>query len=348
MRVFIITFSILLLFTSTGFTFEYPVNFQDYDYTTEEYRKYETSIHFDFYTNKIGKGVNKFWHADNIISVETQSVPRTNNDTLYSTVVIDTREGATFTLPDTGDRYISAIIFDELHYPYGMIHKPGEHKVEVASDYAFIIIRTAVNSTDSKDIKYVTEVIQPQIKVKAKSHIEYTPPKYDSDKLTKLRKALTAEGVKLANFSDLYHEHEASLQDKEKEWQGLLATTVAWGIIPATESTFIMKNPQLPADRCYTATYQVPPHNAFWSITLYDKESMIFSNTNSILNEDNVVFNKDGSFTAFFGSVEQCGDVNNRVDTVEGFNYLMRVYKATMDKLPTYEENFPELEEVKK
>ena len=133
-------------------------------------------------------------------------------------------------------------------------------------------------------------------------------------KLAELRKALTVEGVKLANFSDLYHEREASLQDREKEWNGLLATTVAWGIIPATESTFIMKNPQLPADRCYTATYQVPPHNAFWSITLYDKESMIFSNTNSILNEDNVVFNKDGSFTAFFGSVEQCGDVNNRVD----------------------------------
>ncbi len=316
MRILIILISTTLLSISTGFTFEFPVDFKTYGFTTEEYRRYETSMHFDFYTNKLdeGVGINRFWHASNIVSVETQSVPRTNNDTLYSTAVIDTRGGASFVLPDTGDRYISAIIFDELHYPYGMIHKPGEHKIEVASDYAFIIIRTAVNSTDPKDLKYVTEVIQPQIMVKAKSHITYTPPKYDAEKLAELRKALTVEGVKLANFSDLYHEREASLQDREKEWNGLLATTVAWGIIPATESTFIMKNPQLPADRCYTATYQVPPHNAFWSITLYDKESMIFSNTNSILNEDNVVFNKDGSFTAFFGSVEQCGDVNNRVD----------------------------------
>ena len=61
-----------------------------------------------------------------------------------------------------------------------------------------------------------------------------------------------------------------------------------------------------------------------------------------------ISFNKDGSFTAYFGSVEQCGDVNNRLDTVDGFNYLMRVYKATMEKLPAYEANFPELEEVKK
>lgn len=36
--------------------------------------------------------------------------------------------------------------------------------------------------------------------------------------------------------------------------------------------------------------------------------------------------NPDGTFTAYFGSAELCGDVPNRLDAPEGWNFMMRVY----------------------
>ena len=37
--------------------------------------------------------------------------------------------------------------------------------------------------------------------------------------------------------------------------------------------------------------------------------------------------NADGTFTVHFGSKEVCGDVPNRLDAPEGWNFLMRVYR---------------------
>ena len=48
---------------------------------------------------------------------------------------------------------------------------------------------------------------------------------------------------------------------------------------------------------------------------------------NSILNASNTKMNADGTFTVYFGSKEACGDVPNRLDVSEGWNFLMRVYR---------------------
>ena len=48
---------------------------------------------------------------------------------------------------------------------------------------------------------------------------------------------------------------------------------------------------------------------------------------NNILNASNTKMNPDGTFTVYFGSKEQCGDVANRLDVPEGWNFLMRVYR---------------------
>ena len=37
--------------------------------------------------------------------------------------------------------------------------------------------------------------------------------------------------------------------------------------------------------------------------------------------------NEDGTFTAYFGSEELCGNRANRVDITEGWNFLMRIYR---------------------
>jgi Protein of unknown function (DUF1214) len=74
------------------------------------------------------------------------------------------------------------------------------------------------------------------------------------------------------------------------------------------------------------ATYTVPENKGFWSITVYGADGYM-KNANSVLNKYNTKFNPDGTFTAYFGSEEICGDVPNRLDAPEGWNFLMRVYR---------------------
>jgi hypothetical protein len=37
--------------------------------------------------------------------------------------------------------------------------------------------------------------------------------------------------------------------------------------------------------------------------------------------------NADGGFTVHFGSAETCGEAPNRLDTTDGWNFLMRIYR---------------------
>ena len=79
-----------------------------------------------------------------------------------------------------------------------------------------------------------------------------------------------------------------------------------------------------------------------WSITVYGDDGYM-KNENSILNDANVKLNDDGSFTAYFGSRQSCGDVPNRLYVSDGWNFLMRIYRpgpSVLDgsyKLPTVE-----------
>jgi len=53
----------------------------------------------------------------------------------------------------------------------------------------------------------------------------------------------------------------------------------------------------------------------------------------NILNAANTKMNADGTFTVLFGSKDVCGDVPNRLDAPEGWNFLMRVYRPGLSVL---------------
>lgn len=105
-----------------------------------------------------------------------------------------------------------------------------------------------------------------------------------------------------------------------------LAAAGAWGLFPNRDATYINYDPDLPASGCYGATYRVPDNRAFWSITVYGDDGYMKSE-NSILNGSNVELKPDGTFVARFGSPAACGDVANRLDISEGWNFLMRIYR---------------------
>ena len=105
-----------------------------------------------------------------------------------------------------------------------------------------------------------------------------------------------------------------------------IAAAAAWGLNPDKDATYLNYGGQHDPGKCYSATYKVPENNAFWSITLYGEDGYMKSE-NNILNSSNAKLNGDGTFTAYFGSKELCGDVANRLDVTTGWNFLMRIYR---------------------
>ena len=78
---------------------------------------------------------------------------------------------------------------------------------------------------------------------------------------------------------------------------------------------------------------------------MYDKEGFTDS-ANSFLNRSNTRLNSDGTFTAYFGSEQACGNKQNRVDISDGWNFLMRIYRPGKSVL-TGEYKLPDVMEVK-
>ena len=77
-------------------------------------------------------GVNAWSHDRAPASLDQQTVIRMNRDTLYSFVVADISSGATLTIPDAGDRYLSVMVVNQDHYINRVLHEAGEYELTTA------------------------------------------------------------------------------------------------------------------------------------------------------------------------------------------------------------------------
>jgi len=164
--------------------------------------------------------------------------------------------------------------------------------------------------------------LQDQFVIKANSADPFPEPKWDKKSLEELTAKYNAEFAKF----DLYPDGWMGKRGEADETTRHLGCAGAWGLFPNKDAVYINYNGHLSADKCHTATYQVPENNAFWSITVYGADGYMKS-VNNILNASNTKMNADGTFTVYFGAAETCGDVPNRLDTTEGWNFLMRTYR---------------------
>src|SRR4051812_14420108 len=76
--------------------------------------------------------------------LDRQTVIRMNRDTLYSYAILDISQGATFTIPDAGGRYVSVMVVNQDHYINRIFHEPGEHRLtvdEYDSPYVMVAAR---------------------------------------------------------------------------------------------------------------------------------------------------------------------------------------------------------------
>lgn len=136
--------------------------------------------------------INRFGHNRTPTSVEHQPVIRMNRDTLYSFAIVNISEGATLTIPDSGDRYLSVMVVNQDHYINGIFHEPGQHTLTVEqfdTPWVCIAARILVDPGDGDDVAAVNK-LQDQLAIDAKSAKPLAMTGYDTASLDETRKLL--------------------------------------------------------------------------------------------------------------------------------------------------------------
>jgi len=289
----------------------------------DNFARAETASQIDlFLETYVGGKVNTWAHIRTPAPIDNQTVIRMNRDTLYSAIVVDISKGATLTIPDSGDRYLSIMIVNEDHYINKVYHDAGTYDLtmdEFHTPYVMASARTLVDSSDPADIKQVN-TLQDQMTIETASAKPYTHPIYDSASYKATYDALIELSRGLPDAKRMFGKIE-----EVGEVRHLLGSAFGWGGLPDHEANYLNVEPNLPVG-AYQLTARDVPVDAFWSISVYNKDGFFDENEYDAYSVNNIAGtpNEDGSFTIHFG-----GDPENVnfLPIMEGWNYIVRLYQ---------------------
>ncbi len=278
---------------------------------------------------KMAGGVNKWAHNRQPTPLDAQNVIRMNRDTLYSFAVVDISEGATVTMPDAGERYMTLMVVNQDHYINKVFDQGGTYQLtvdEFDTPYVVLAVRTLIDASDDADIKKANE-LQDKLVIEAASAKPFVLPNYDMDGYKKTHDALLelSRGVGDA-FATFGKKEEV---DPVRHLGG---TAAGWGGLPVEEAFYLNVEPGLPVGE-YQITVKDVPVDAFWSVSVYNKDGFFEKNDLDAYSYNNLTAtpNEDGSYTIHFGG---CGDGRvNCLPITEGWNYIVRMYQPRAEIL---------------
>lgn len=274
-------------------------------------------------------GVNRFSHNRAPAAIDKQTVIRLNRDTLYSFAVVDVAQGATLSIPEHGDRYLSAMIVNASHHILDTFHDPGEYELHAdryGSSHVTIGVRTLVDPNDHADIAAVAQ-IQDGLSIDAASAHPFTLEEYDATSFDETRSALLALASRLTGFDRMF-----GTPAETEPVHHLIGTAAGWGGLPTREATYFGANPRVPQGR-YELTVHDVPVDGFWSISVYNELGYFEPNPSDTYTVNNITAEKnaDGSITVRFGDFP--AGTPNVIHTPEKWNYLVRLYRPRTEIL---------------
>ena len=98
------------------------------------------------------------------------------------------------TLPDAGDRYMSAMVVNQDHYINEVFHGGGTYKLDMRTfdtPYVTVYVRTLVDASDADDVAAVN-ALQDQMMIEAASAKPFVAPGYDEESYEALVERLNA------------------------------------------------------------------------------------------------------------------------------------------------------------
>ena len=289
----------------------------------------------DLYMSKNVKqvGLGKFQHIRTPTAIDDQMVIRMNRDTLYSSAVFNLDAGpVTITMPDAGKRFMSMQVIDEDHYVPAVFYGPGSHALsadQIGVRYVMVGVRTLVDPADPKDVDQV-HALQDAIEVEQANPGKFEAPNWDQASQKQVRDALLLLSAHTGGFKNAFGK-----KGQVDPVRHLIASAVGWGGNPDRDASYLSFDPpKNDGNTVYKLT--VPgnvPVDAFWSISLYNKEGYFQKNDLSAYSLNNITAKKsaDRSVQVQFGGCD--GKIDNCLPITPGWNYTVRLYRPHEDIL---------------
>jgi hypothetical protein len=309
--------------------------------TVENFERAETDRTMKDYVDLGGFG--KFYHTRLPSPLDAQKVVRLNLDTLYSFGVFDLTTPVTITLPDSGDRFMSALIINQDHSMLPVEYAPAEFTLtqqQMGTRYVIIALRTFMAATDKEDIASAN-ALQDQVRVSQADVGSFDVPEWDKASLLKVRGALATLASTVSDTRGMFGD-----RSKLDPLQFKMGTAAGWGGNPKEGAIYFSHSPaQNDGTTPYTVTVKDVPleDKGFWSITVYGEDNYLKPNdlNRNALNNITAERNPDGSITINAGGCED-GRINC-IPISKGWNYVARTYRPRPE-IVSGEWVFPEMQ----
>jgi len=269
-----------------------------------------------------GGKVNVIRPMRDFANTDNQDVIRMNSDTLYTRIILDVKGGATITTK-AYDGFQNIMLLDPNHSEIKTLMGAGTVKVDESmlteGHHAYVLIRTGLlRDLPEKEMFAAAHKAQDNISITYKSSEPYVPAvKYDFTTLDKIKYKILADFVQHPK-KDTVKNGFGTTKTRDPE-AAKVVIAIGWGGLSGTNAVYsaFVGHGEREAFTITKPDLEYAKHG-FFSFTIYNADGYI-ATMNYAINSDDMVENKDGTYTInFLASGEPENGLKNVVRTPRG------------------------------
>ncbi|WP_261905455.1 DUF1254 domain-containing protein [Vibrio fortis] len=271
------------------------------------------------------------WIHDAPVSMENQTVIRSNRDVAYSLAVVDVSKGAVFNVPAENNDYFQIIhIIDENHMTHKVVRRGETVRITpedlTGGNHVYLLARTR-DMGDVEDLKrrqnlmqFITNSSQP-----------YEAKGFKEEDVIKYREKLIASAMKGSPI--------LAVKGFGSDWADIdfhhfnMVSAYGWGGLKSDIAQYL-DAAKLKGESPECSEWRIPTPDlnealgGYWSLTTYGGDGWI-AKDNFYIGNDRMKDNGDGTTSLFVNCSDHPEYAKHSVDVVDGWAGLVRFYEPT-------------------